>query len=105
MKILKYKMTDADCDVTYLKHPDFKSMSDETQSLLIMVQSLLSDAHLIESDSDKDIRILLQKYSPNNRLLDSEKYISWGLGLHNLIADIITGKDISSPSFKPRTKH
>jgi hypothetical protein len=105
MKLMKYKITDTDLDVTYLDHEDFLTMSPNSQSMLLMVFALLSDAHQIEMNFNKDIRILLKKYSPNNALLESDNYISWGKGLHDLVVDIITGKDVTSPSFKPRVKH
>ena len=54
---------------------------------------------------ERGVRPLLEQFSPNNKLLESEEYISWGRGLHDLLSDIVTHKDILSPTFKPKVKH
>ena len=92
-------------DMSFLRHESFNSLTPDAKDLLIMFISLLHDAHQDEISNNEDIRSMLSHYSPNNKLLESSKYISWGQGLQHLIADIITGKDITSPTFKHRTKH
>ena len=89
----------------WLNHESFNSLTTDAKDLLIMFISLLHDAHQDEITNNENIRSLLSHYSPNNKLLESKKYISWGQGLQHLIVDIITGKDITSPTFKHRTRH
>ena len=55
--------------------------------------------------NNSDIRSLLMSYSPNNKLLESSNPVSWGQGFQHLIIDIIMGNDITSPTYKSRTKH
>ena len=106
--MMKYKIKYNDesvLDRCYLEHEGFTTLPKDAQDLLIMVMSFLNDAHTLEIDLNKDVRPILEQFSPNNKLLESEEYISWGRGLHDLLSDIITHKDILSPTFKPKVKH
>jgi hypothetical protein len=92
-------------DTSYLTNDEFNMMPEDTQNFVIMLMCLLRDAHRLEIDHNQDIRLLLRAYSPNNKLLKSEAYISWGEGLHSLIADIIQGKGFHSPTDKSKAMH
>lgn len=108
MKNLKNKPLELDSmifDMSFLNHDAYNSMSSDAKDLFILFITLLNDAHQDEIDNKKDIRSLLEYYSPNNKLLESIKYISWGQGLQHLMVDIIMGNDITSPTYKSRTKH
>ena len=90
--------------MSFLQDEGFNSMTPDARDLLMMIITLLNDAHQDEVNNS-DIRSLLLSYSPNNKLLDSSNPISWGQGFQHLIIDIIMGNDITSPTYKPRTKH
>ena len=90
--------------MSFLQDEGFNSMTPDARDLLMMIITLLNDAHQDEVNNS-DIRSLLMSYSPNNKLLDSSNTISWGQGYQHLIIDIIMGNDITSPTYKPRTKH
>ena len=91
-------------NMSFLQDEGFNSMTPDARDLLMMIITLLNDAHQDEVNNS-DIRSLLMSYSPNNKLLDSSNPISWGQGFQHLIIDIIMGNDITSPTYKPRTKH
>ena len=92
-------------NMSFLQEDCFIAMSPDARDLLMMIVTLLNDAHQDEMHNNSDIRSLLINYSPNNKLLESSDPISWGQGFQHLIIDIITGKDITSPTYKSRTKH
>ena len=92
-------------NMSFLQDEGFNSMTPDARDLLMMIITLLNDAHQDEVHNNSDIRSLLMSYSPNNKLLDSSNPISWGQGFQHLIIDIIMGNDITSPTYKSRTKH
>ena len=92
-------------NMSFLNDEGFIAMTPDARDLLMMIITLLNDAHQDEMHNNEDIRSLLMNYSPNNKLLESSDPISWGQGFQHLIIDIITGKDITSPTYKSRTKH
>ena len=108
MKKYKYKQLQLSnnkvFNMSFLQDEGFNSMTPDARDLLMMIITLLNDAHQDEVNNS-DIRSLLMSYSPNNKLLDSSNPISWGQGFQHLIIDIIMGNDITSPTYKRRTKH
>ena len=92
-------------NMSFLQDEGFNAMSPDARDLLMMIITLLNDAHQDEMSNNTDIRSLLMNYSPNNKLLESPNHISWGQGFQHLIIDIIMGNDITSPTYKSRTKH
>ena len=92
-------------DTSYLSNDEFNMMPEDTKNFIKMLMCLLRDAHMLEINHNRDIRLLLEAYSPNNKLLKSDAYISWGEGLHSLITDIIQGKDLHSPTYKSKVTH
>tara|TARA_B100001564_G_scaffold247083_1_gene209657 strand:+ start:2164 stop:2502 length:339 start_codon:yes stop_codon:yes gene_type:complete len=109
LKIHKYKplklINNKVFNMSFLQHDGFISMTPDARDLLMMIVTLLNDAHQDEMHNNSDIRSLLINYSPNNKLLESSDPISWGQGFQHLIIDIIMGEDITSPTYKCRTKH
>ena len=109
LKIHKYKplklINNKVFNMSFLQHDGFNSMTPDARDLLMMIITLLNDAHQDEMYNNADVRSLLMNYSPNNKLLESSNPISWGQGFQHLVIDIIMGEDITSPTYKCRTKH
>ena len=92
-------------DTSYIKTNEFNSLDKDTIHFINLIMFVLVHAHKLELDENKDARVFLQQFSPNNELLESYDHITWGLAIHNLISDIIQSKDSLSSHFEPRVFH
>ena len=56
-------------DLSYKKHPCYKSLHPETRCIIELVMELLRSSHAFEASSKITGRDLLEIYSPDNFLL------------------------------------
>ena len=89
----------------YKMNKKFHDLHPETQYLLNIIMTLLDAAHYMDIEENLSGRDLLDVYSPDNQILKTEGFISWGSALHALLTDVIEEKDLLSVVSHERYLH
>ena len=89
----------------YKMNKDFYNMSAETQTCLRIIMTILETSHLIENGDQYSPRKLIEIYTPENSILETQNYITWGQAVHVIITDVIQKKDLLSQAPSKELRH
>ena len=89
----------------YKMNKDFYNMSAETQTCLRIIMTILETSHLIENGDQYSPRKLIEIYTPENCILETQGHITWGQAVHVIITDVIQKKDLLSQAPSKELRH